>query len=61
MLLKHEALLDGTLGCYPHKQIHLQLLDGADPVHQKAYPVAPSHQEALLEELKHLVEIGVLE
>jgi hypothetical protein len=61
MLIKHEPLFDGTLGCYPHKKIHLELLDGVEPVHQKAYPVAHVHQEELLRELKNLVKIRVLE
>jgi hypothetical protein len=61
VLAKHEPLFDGTLGKYPHKKIHLELLDGAKPVHQKAYPVAPAHQAAFQKKLLHLIEIGVLE
>jgi hypothetical protein len=36
MLLKQESLFDSTLGKCPHKKIHLELLEGAKSVHQKA-------------------------
>jgi hypothetical protein len=46
-LLRHEPIFYGTLGHYLHKQNHLELLDRAELVHQKAYPVAHAHQDAL--------------
>jgi hypothetical protein len=56
-----QTFFYGTLGNKTHKQIHLELLDRAEPIHQKAYPVAHAHQAAFQKELLHLVEIGVLE
>ena len=35
MLHKHKVLFDGKLGCYPHKQFHLDLIVGAELVHCK--------------------------
>jgi hypothetical protein len=58
MWLKHEPLFDGTLGCYPDKQSCLELLDGAEPVQQKAYPVTHARQEAFQKELKHLIKLA---
>jgi hypothetical protein len=61
MLMKHEPLFNGPLGKYPHKKIHLELLDGAEPVHQKAYLVAHAHQDVFLVKKGVLKKCGATE
>ena len=46
---------------YPHKQFHIDLIEGSIPKHQRAYPVPRIHLETFRKELNHLVELGVLE
>ena len=59
-LEKVNTLFDGSLGHYPHRKVHLDLIDGAEPVHSKPYAIPRTHDEAFKKELQHLVEIGVL-
>ena len=59
-LANTSELFDGKLGHYKHEQVHLELEDGAVPVHAKAYSVPAKHVEAFLKELRHLEQIGVL-
>ena len=54
-------LFDGRLGHFKYSTIHLDLEPNAKPVHAKAYSVPKQHETAFLKELRHLVEIGVLE
>ena len=60
VLEKHTHLFSGTVGRYPHKKMDLELVEGAQPVHLKAYQVPRVHQEVFKAELRRLCQIGVL-
>ena len=61
MLSKHTILFDGILKVYPHRLVHLDVIQNATPRHLRAYPVAHIHLEVFKAELSRLCEIGVLE
>ena len=58
---KHEELFSSKLGYYPHRKFHIEIEQGAQPVHARSYPVPHLHKETFKKELDHLVEIGVLD
>jgi hypothetical protein len=60
ILQGHTKLFDGTLGVYPHRKFHIDLVQGMVAKHARPYPVPVIHLEAFKIELFHLVEIGVL-
>ena len=61
LLSKFEHLFDGTLGTWKTNPIELELKnDNEKPYHAKPYPVLHSQEQKLREEVKRLVEFGVL-
>ncbi len=60
VLMEHTKLYDGTLGVYPHRKFHIDLVPGAIVKHATPYPVPVIHLSAFKKELLHLVKIGVL-
>jgi hypothetical protein len=53
-------MFDGTLGVYPHKEVHIDIDPNAKPVHSRPYPVPQIHLKTFKKELDHFVRIVVL-
>jgi hypothetical protein len=60
VLMEHTKLFDGTLGVYPHRKFHIDLVPRAIAKHTRPYPVPVIHLSAFEKELLHLVKIGIL-
>ena len=61
ILCKYKTLFNGTLGKYPHEQVHLELLPEATPHHSCPYQIPKAHMGVFKAELDRLIHIGVLE
>jgi hypothetical protein len=60
VLNEHTILFDGTLGVYPHRKFHFDLIPGAVLKHFQPYAIPVIQLEAFKKESIHLVKIGVL-
>ncbi len=40
VLQENNKMFDGTLGVYPHKQVHIDIDPNAKPVHSRPYPIS---------------------
>jgi hypothetical protein len=60
VLSEYTKLFDGTLGVYPHRKFHIDLVPGAVLKHFGPYAIPVIHLEVFKKELIHLVEIGLL-
>jgi hypothetical protein len=58
--IKHTKLFDGSLGVYPHRKFHIDLVPGAVSKHFIPYAIPVIHLEAFKKKLIYLVKIGVL-
>ena len=61
MLTEFEELFDGPLGHWNTEHVSLELKEGAQPYHSRAYSVPQSHKETTIKELNRLCRLGVLE
>ena len=59
--VKFEKLFDGTLGVYPHRKVHIELLSDAVAKHVRPYAVPQVHLEAFRKKLLRLCKLNVLE
>ncbi len=57
---ENDKIIDGNLGVYPHKKVHIDIDPNAKPVLSRPYPVPQIYLKTFKKELGHLVEIGVL-
>jgi hypothetical protein len=55
VLNEHAEIFEGTLGVYPHKQFHIDMMEDATPKHARAYMVPRVHLKTYRKELNHLV------
>ncbi len=60
LLLKFEELFDGMLGDWKLPPLSFELKEGAKPYHGRPYPIPKIHKATLMNEIDHLVSIGVL-
>ena len=58
LLVEHEELFDGKLGCYKVSKYNIKLKEDATPYHAKPLPVPKVHEKTLRAEIERLCDIG---
>ena len=60
LLKKYEHLFDGTLGDFKTEPVSIELKEGSEPYHGKAYPIPQIYEKTLKKEVERLCKLGVL-
>ena len=60
LLTKYEKLFDGTLGHWTNEEYDIEVREGAQPYHARAYPVPKTYEATLKLEVERLCAAGVL-
>jgi hypothetical protein len=60
VLKEHTKLFDGSLGVYPHRKFHIDLVLGAIAKHARPYPVPVIHLSAFTKKILALIKNGHL-
>jgi hypothetical protein len=61
VLLRFELLFDGILGDWKLLPASFELKEGMKPYHGRPYPIPHKHKAVLMEDIKWLCNIGVLD
>ncbi len=61
VLLRFKSLFNGTLGEWKLLPVSLELKECMKPYHGRPYPIPQKHKAILMNEIKWLCDIGVLE
>ena len=59
LLANFEALFSGKLGEYKGKKLRLNVDTNAVLRHSRPYAATKAHEEIFIQELRHLVDIGI--
>jgi len=59
LLTEFHTLFDGTLGHWKDQQVNIQLKEGAQPYHARAFPIPKSREQTLKNEISRLCQLGV--
>ena len=51
----HEELFSSKLGYYQHREFNIEIEQGSQPIHTRAYPVPRLHKRTFKKELDHIV------
>ena len=61
LLQSYESMFQGKLGKWVGEEVHFELQEGARPWQGRPYPVPRVHRQTVMNEIKRLCDIGVLE
>jgi len=59
LLTEFHTLFDGTLGYWKDQQVNIQLKEGAQPYHARAFPIPKSQEQTLKTEISRLCQLGI--